>query len=59
MVIYRNSLEKIWDFSRSRMTKQNASLESSRENELPSRAMWMTHGETCGDTWQAMCHNAW
>ena len=23
------------------------------------RAMWMTHGEPCGDTWQAMCHNAW
>ena len=21
--------------------------------------MWMTHGEPCGDTWQAMCHNAW
>ena len=19
----------------------------------------MTHGEPCGDTWQAMCHNAW
>ena len=19
----------------------------------------VTHGEPCGDTWQAMCHNAW
>ena len=30
-VIYRNSPEKSWDFSRSRMTKQIAPLESSRE----------------------------
>ena len=30
-VIYRNSIEKSWDFSRSRMTKRIASLESSRE----------------------------
>ena len=22
------------------------------------RAMWMTHGQPCGDTWQAMCQNA-
>ena len=32
MVIYRNSLEKSWDFSRSQMTKRIAPLESSREN---------------------------
>ena len=32
MIIYRNSLEKSWDFSRSRMTKWIAPLESSREN---------------------------
>ena len=32
MIIYRNSLEKIWDFSRSRMTKRIAQLESPREN---------------------------
>ena len=31
MVIYGNSSEKSWDFSRSRMTKRIASLESSRE----------------------------
>ena len=31
MVIYRNSMEKSWDFSRSQMTKQIAPLESSRE----------------------------
>ena len=30
-VIYRNSPEKSWDFSRSRMTKQIAPLESFRE----------------------------
>ena len=30
-VIYRNSQEKIWDFSRSRMTKHIAPLESSCE----------------------------
>ena len=30
-VIYRNSLEKRWDFSRSRMTKRIAPLESSHE----------------------------
>ena len=30
-VIYWNSLEKIWDFSRSRMMKWIALLESSRE----------------------------
>ena len=30
-IIYRNSLEKSWDFSRSRMTKRIAPLESSRE----------------------------
>ena len=30
-VIYRNSSEKSWDFSRSRMTKRIAPLESSRE----------------------------
>ena len=29
--IYRNSPEKSWDFSRSRMTKRIASLELSRE----------------------------
>ena len=32
MVIYRNGLEKSWDFSRSRITKRIAPLESSREN---------------------------
>ena len=90
-VIYRNSPEKNWDFSRSRMMKRIAPLESSHEILLPNRislnseivrisrisrqlgvgrhmashvddtwrAMWMTHGEPCGDTWQAMCHNAW
>ena len=21
-------------------------------------AMWMTHGESCGDTWHAMCQHA-
>ena len=31
MVIYRNSPEKSWDFSRSRMMKRIAPLESSRE----------------------------
>ena len=31
MVIYQNSPEKNWDFSRSRMTKRIAPLESSRE----------------------------
>ena len=30
-VIYRNSLEKSWDFSRSWMTKRIAPLELSRE----------------------------
>ena len=32
MIIYQNSSEKISDFSRSRMTKRIAQLESSREN---------------------------
>ena len=33
MVVYRNSPKKSWDFfSRSRMTKRIAPLESSREN---------------------------
>ena len=31
-VVYRNSPNKSWDFSRSRMTKRIAPLESSREN---------------------------
>ena len=30
-VIYRNGLEKSWDFSKSQMTKQIAPFESSRE----------------------------
>ena len=32
MVIYQNSLEKSWDFSRFQMKKRIAPLESSREN---------------------------
>ena len=31
MVVYRNSPKKIWDFSRSRMVKRIAPLESSHE----------------------------
>ena len=32
MVVYRNSPKKSWDFSRSQMTKQIASLKLSHEN---------------------------
>ena len=63
-VIYRNSPEKSWDFSRSQMMERIAPLESSREIYLPSRISlnseivgisrisrqrcWATHGEPCG-----------
>ena len=62
-VIYGNSPEKSWDFSRSRMTKRIAPLESSREIKLPNRISLnseivaiprILRQRVSGDTWRTM-----